>query len=91
MSDLWGVPKVLVVMQGYRILSHTTDVFHNLTVKYQQQRAARIIWRKYKGYVARRRSRNVLAPAIMHWAFKPGGPLQRLLAVKAKAAFDMMT
>ncbi len=28
-----------------------------------------------------------ISPAIMHWAFKPGGPLQRLLAVQAQRSF----
>ena len=32
---------------------------------------------------------RTLSFAIMHWAFKPSGPLQRLCAAKAKLDFDL--
>lgn len=90
MCELWGLPKVLVVVQGWHIHTYATRISKNLTVYYQQQQAARIIGHKYKGYVIRRRARDVLAPAVMHWGCKPGGPLQRLLAQKAQASFGQL-
>ncbi len=80
-------PKVLVVLQGLRIISYATNITLNWTVHRQQQQAALTIWRRYRDHTTYKKARNALAPAIMHWAFKPGGPLQRLHAVRAKPDF----
>ena len=83
-------PKVLVVVQDIRVISYVVNVIQNRTLHHQQQKAALIIWQRYKTFAICKRARTVLAPAIMHWALRPGGPLQRLHAAKATIEFGTL-
>lgn len=57
-------------------------ITHDVTTYYIHRNAAIIIQRKYRRYRQRSRALSILNPAVMHWAWKPDGPLMNLLRKK---------
>jgi len=76
------------IAYGYsEVLIPEEDVICDVTEKLQREFAASRIARYWRAYSDRKRERALatLRPALMHWAFRPDGPLGRKVIASLNA------
>ncbi len=60
------------------VASHVENIAINLTNRWRCDHAAYVIQRYWRKHQSRMQAYSKLSVYIMHWAWKPRGPLQRL-------------
>lgn len=84
-SDHNAVCSVMLRTHGNNfVFSHTNNIATNLTHKWRLAHAAFIIQRGWRQHCLRKEAYAKITPHLMHWAWKPDGPLHQLF-VKQEA------